>query len=236
MQSYFTKKLNFLLFTSLTLLTLFSCSLISSREELQRDELIYNNDFESGDIDAIGGAQLMTFNNTTVLGNYNNDGFNVHLDNIGAHDYIYISFDLYIHDSWDGNKNGFETNDQPDSWFIELRPDLEAYPGEQFGFWKTTFSNSVCNSTYCLRQSYPNTYPFENRPQISAAKLLPGLCSLVSSSNGTAMYKIEKGFPHSGNAFIIRFFDELYQPNAVNEKCDESWSLDNLKIRAITFE
>ena len=81
----------------LVLITLFSCS--KSDELLQRNELVYNNDFESGNLDAIDGAQLMTFNNTTVLGNYNNDGFTLNLDNIGAHDFIYISFDLYIHDS-----------------------------------------------------------------------------------------------------------------------------------------
>jgi hypothetical protein len=100
----------------LVLITLFSCG---KSDELQSIELFYNNDFESGDLDAIDGAQLMTFNNTTVLGNYNNDGFELNLSNIGSHDYIYISFDLYIHDSWDGNFNNFDP-DQPDAWFIEL--------------------------------------------------------------------------------------------------------------------
>jgi len=100
----------------LVLVTLFSCG---KSDQLQGNELFYNNDFESGDLDAIDGAQLMTFNNTTVLGNYNNDGFTLNLNNIGPHDYIYISFDLYIHDSWDGNFNNFDP-DQPDAWFIEL--------------------------------------------------------------------------------------------------------------------
>ena len=80
----------------LVLINLFSCS---KSDQLQRNELFYNNDFESGDLDAISGAQLMTYNNTTVLGNYNNDGFTLNLNNIGPHDFIYISFDLYIHDS-----------------------------------------------------------------------------------------------------------------------------------------
>ena len=58
----------------------------------------------------------------------------------------------------------------------------------------------------------------------------------------TALYKIEKGFRHKGNALVIRFYDELFQPNAIDyqgnnaEKCDESWSIDNIKIRAITYE
>jgi len=45
------------------------------------------------------------------------------------------------------------------------------------------------------------------------------------------MYSIQKGFEHSDNALLIRFYDQLYQPNATDEKCDESWSLDNLKVR-----
>ena len=40
----------------------------------------------------------------------------------------------------------------------------------------------------------------------------------------------------------IRFYDELYQPNAIDkdginqQKCDESWSMDNLKVRAIKYK
>ena len=29
------------------------------------------------------------------------------VEDIGDHDYVFISFDLYIHGSWDGNHNGF---------------------------------------------------------------------------------------------------------------------------------
>jgi hypothetical protein len=76
----------------LVLITLFSCG---KSDELQSNELFYNNDFESGDLDAIDGAQLMTFNNTTVLGNYNNDGFTLNLNNIGPHD-LFIFLLIYI--------------------------------------------------------------------------------------------------------------------------------------------
>ena len=55
------------------------------------------------------------------------------------------------------------------------------------------------------------------------------------------MSKIEKSFKTSSGAIVIRFYDELYQPNAIDkdglsqQKCDESWSLDNLKIRVIEY-
>ena len=216
----------------LVLITLFFCC---KPDELTRNELVYNNDFESGDLDAIDGAQLITFNNTTVLGNYNNDGFTLSLNDIGAHDLIYITFDLYIHDSWDGNFNGFDP-DQADAWFIELVSDFDTDPSNPSDLWETSFSNSVCNPVYCLRQSYPEDFPFENLPRKGSSRLLPGLCSLESDENGTSLYTIEKGFEHTGNALLINFYDKLYQPNVADERCDESWSLDNLKVRVITFE
>ena len=215
----------------LVLVTLFSCG---ESNQFQRNEIIYNNDFESGDFDAIDGAQMMTFNNTTVLGSYNNDGFSLNLNNIGSHDYIYISFDLYIHDSWDGNFNNFDP-DQPDAWFIELISDFDTDGGTSFNIWETSFSNSICTPTYCLKQSYPDVFPFENPPREGSSRLLPGLCSLDSELDGTTMYTIEQGFEHTGNALLLRFYDQLYQPNVPDQRCDESWSLDNLKVRVFTL-
>ena len=175
----------------LVLVNLFSCS---KSDQLQRNELFYNNDFESGDLNAIDGAQLMTYNNTTVLGNYNNDGFTLNLSNIGTHDLILISFDLYIHDSWDGNFNNLDP-DQPDIWVIELRTDIDTTIPSNI--WETSFSNSVCNTAFCLRQSYPDVYPNDNLPREGLSRLLPGLFSLDSEFDGTTMYTIEKEFEHT---------------------------------------
>ena len=106
----------------------------------------------------------------------------------------------------------------------------------------TTFSNSPCFSNYCLRQSYPESYPFENNPKKGNNLVdLPKKCKNSYLGGNTTLYKIEKGFRHSGNAVVIRFYDELYQPNAIDKdgvvqsKCDESWSLDNLKVRVISY-
>jgi hypothetical protein len=214
-----------------------------SYPEIVRDELIFDNDFENNDLSNIDGGALTTFNNTTVLGNYNNDGFTVHMNNVGKHDYIFISFDLYIQGSWDGNFNGFKENDKPDKWIIELRPDMDVYKDPGFHKFETTFSNSPCWPNYCLRQSYPEPYPFENNPKTGAYKTeLSPACQNSFFGGKSSLYKIEKGFNHSGNAFVIRFYDELYQPNAIDkdgnsqQKCDESWALDNLKIRVISYK
>ena len=59
---------------------------------------------------------------------------------------------------------------------------------------------------------------------------------------GSSLYQIEKGFKSRGNSIVVRFYDELYQPNAIDknginqQKCDESWSLDNLRVRIIKYK
>lgn len=211
--------------------------------KLLRDELIYENDFESENFPEIDGKVLSTYNNTTVIGDFNNDGFTLHLEDTGDHDYIFISFDLYVHGTWDGNFNGFTENDKADKWIMELDPEMDLIKDTANDRFVTTFSNSVCFPNYCLRQSYPNIFPAENNPKTGNSKSqLPRKCENSFYGGETTLYKIEKGFKHSGNAIMIRFYDQLYQPNAIDDfginqaKCDESWSMDNLKIRVISYD
>jgi hypothetical protein len=217
-----------------------------SYPEISRDELIYDNDFEANELNNINGGGISLYDNNNVIGNFNNDGFTLHLDNVGNHDYVFISFDLYIHGTWDGNFNRFVENDRPDKWIMELDPDMDLIKDTSIDRFVTTFSNSPCFGNYCLRQSYPENYPYENNPKTgSFLNNLSELKSCKASVYGgdTTLYKIEKTFKHSGNAIVIRFYDELYQPNAINwdtgeveSKCDESWSLDNLKVRVISYK
>lgn len=220
-----------------------------SYPKLSRDELIYENNFENEDLFEIDGGSIMSYNNSKVIGNFNNDGFTIHLNDVGDHDYVYISFDLYIHGSWDGNFNGFSLDndgfeDQPDLWVMEIRPEMNNYQNYEFHKFETTFSNSPCVSNYCLRQSYPNIYPFENNPKTGSDKtnLVENCIADGWNNQKTSLYKIEKGFDHRGNAIVLRFYDKLFQPNAIDfhgnniEKCDESWSMDNIKIRVISYD
>tara|TARA_B100001758_G_scaffold232133_1_gene229212 strand:- start:401 stop:1087 length:687 start_codon:yes stop_codon:yes gene_type:complete len=214
-----------------------------SYPELDRDELVYNNDFESENLENIDGGGISLFNNSKVLGDFNNDGFTLHLENVGNHDYVFITLDLYIHGSWDGNFNGFTDNDKPDKWIIQYSPDMDLFNFSDSDRFVTTFSNSPCFSNYCLRQSFPETYPFENNPKTgNFASNLEKKCESSFFGGNTTLYKIEKTFRGNGNAVIVRFFDELYQPNAIDndgipqQKCDESWSIDNLKIRLISYK
>lgn len=226
-------------FLSLLIIITNSCSY----PEMIRNELVYENDFETGNLSKIDGGAISNYNNTNVLGDFNNDSFSLFLDEIGDHDYIFISFDLYIHGSWDGNFNGFQENDKPDKWGIEINPDMHLFKDPSSNSFTTTFSNSPCWSNYCLRQSYPENYPSQNNPKTGNYRTeLPSKCSNNFFGGSTTLYQIEKGFKSSGSNIVVRFYDELYQPNAIDkdgvpqQKCDESWSIDNLKIRVIKYQ
>ncbi len=214
-----------------------------SYPEMVRNELVYENNFENSDLDSIDGGDIMSFNNTKVIGDFNNDGFTLFLEDVGDHDYVFISFDLYIHGSWDGNFNGFAENDKPDKWVMEFKPDMQLYKDPSSDHFITTFSNSPCWSNYCLRQSYPEVFPFENNPKTGSFKTnMAKICADSSFGEKTTLYQIEKGFKSSGNNVIVRFYDELYQPNAIDkdgvpqQKCDESWSMDNIRVRVVKYQ
>ena len=232
-------------FLKINLLLIFILAFVinsCSYPEMTRNELVYENDFENSKLTSIDGGGIMKYNNTNVIGDFNNDGFTLFLEDIGEHDYVFISFDLYIHGSWDGNFNGFSDNDKPDKWIMEFKPDMNLHKDPNSDNFTTTFSNSPCWPNYCLRQSYPEKFPFENNPMTGSFKRnMPKRCPDSFFGGESSLYRLEKGFKSSGTNIVVRFYDELYQPNAIDkdgitqEKCDESWSLDNLKVRVISY-
>ncbi|MDB4926288.1 hypothetical protein [Mucilaginibacter sp.] len=202
---------------------------ISCKTHVNNEVTVYNNDFETNNLSNIRNGFLEQYNGSTVLGRYNcNDNkgyFNLTLNNLPKHDLITISFDLYIHDSWDGNKSA---PDGPDIWQMLVDGNL---------YVNTTFSNSICPAGgFCSPQSYPNDYPNNyNNPKTGAYRTdLPGVC-LSAGPNGTTQYKITKTFRHTNNTLLLQCLDKLVQPNSPDPKCDESWSVDNINIKAITL-
>lgn len=205
---------------------IFLISCFSCKNQVQNEVVVYNNTFENNNLSGIKDAVITQFNNTSVLGQYNNSGFALSLNNLPRHHLITITFDLYLHDSWDGNKLG---PDGPDIW--QMLVDGNTYID-------ASFSNSDCSpGNFCPPQSYPLSYPNNyNNPKTGAYKTdLPGVCHLVNNPNGTTLYKIVKTFKHSGNTMILQCLDKLMQTNTSTPKCDESWSVDNIIIKAITL-
>jgi len=211
------------------LVSIFSFSLLlcfSCKDKVGASTEVYSNDFQSGNLNNITNGVIDTYNNTKVLGRYNNSEFTLSLNNLPKHDLITVTFALYIHDSWDGNS---DSPDGPDMWemYIDNQP-----------YMSTTFSNYPCAAnTFCKPQSYPNSYPNNyNNPKTGAATLnLPPACK-TTFPNGTTKYIITKTFSHKGSTLSMKCLDKLVQTNDSNPKCDESWSVDDLKVTAVALQ
>src|ERR1700761_4581527 len=122
--------------------------LVSCNTHVNNQVQVYNNDFENNNLSGITNGVISQFNSSSVLGPYNKGFFILSVANIPKHNLITITFDLYIHDSWDGNKN---PPDGPDIW--EMLVDGNAYT-------YTTFSNDQClPGNFCSPQAYPFDYP-----------------------------------------------------------------------------
>lgn len=212
-----------------SLILILALAISSCSKTVRNETEIYFNDFETGDLSGISNGYLYEYNGSTVLGRYNQSGFKLLLTDLPKHDLVEISFDLFIHDSWDGNKLGIDDVDGPDIW--QLLIDGEMYIN-------ASFSNIACvnaNGVFCPPQSYPADYPNNNNyPRKGAYRAnLPGACH----PNGTTTwYKITKIISHTKSKILLQAVDQLVQKNSDDPACDESWSIDNIKINTIKLD
>ncbi|RYX83064.1 hypothetical protein EON73_04040 [bacterium] len=196
----------------------------SCKQQVRNETQVYNNNFESNNLSNITNGTLSKFNGSTVLGRYNNGSAIITINNLPEHDLVTITFDLYIHDSWEGN---MAAPDGPDIW--EMLVDGNPYIN-------TTFSNLACGTgVFCPPQSYPSDYPNSNHnPKAGAfATVLPGFCSQINNPTGTTQYKIERTITHSNKNLTLQCLDKLVQTNVADPLCDESWSIDNVVIKTV---
>jgi hypothetical protein len=215
---FFFNKCHGLLFLGL-LSAFYACS-----PEINEDVRFYTSDFGSGNLENFMNAKLGTFNGKSVVGFYHNDTVTLSLSGLPAHDALKISFELYVHDSWDGNVMGVGG---PDLWMLDV---------DGVEIMRTTFSNSPCTSSYCLQQSFPGTYPSFNNPKTGATSgTLPGRCQYQNVAGWTSVYHLTQLVPHRGYTAEIRFRDQIKQTNARNALCDESWSLGSVSVSTVTI-
>lgn len=190
-----------------------------------KEVVVYDSQFLSGSTEKLQNALLYKNGGQYYIGRYNNGNFTLNLDNLPAHKAVEITIEPYIHDSWDGNNN-FGGIDGPDIWNLTA-------DGRQLV--NATFSNSPCNSLYCLFQSYPVDYMggiVNNPPKTEAVKVLSGAC-YTGYTYGTAVYHIVKTFSHTATTLKIKCSDHLVQTNVPDPLCDESWSVGLLKVKLI---
>ena len=209
-------------FGSILLFFLSSCA-----KDVKSDIVVYTNDFETNDLSGISLGTIVDYNNSKVLGFYNSGGFDLQLNDLPEHKLVEITFDLFIHDSWEGK--GIDNWDGPDIWKMIVDDNL---------YINTTFSNAPCNdSNICPPQSYPFDYPTstQNPRRGSADRTLPGVCLNAGVVGGTTLYKIKKTIEHSKATLLMQCRDQLIQHNTTDNKCDESWSVDNIRVKVINL-
>lgn len=190
---------------------------------VETEQVVYSNDFSKLDLAGFENARLFIFQNDTVVGFYHNEEVSLSLQNIPAHNYLKVTIDILIHDSWDGNPD--DGIGGPDFWYMGY-DDTEVF--------RTTFSNSPCASTYCLYQSYPNDYFRQNVPKSGAVRTnLPGLCIFGTTPNYTTRYSISKLIDHSNPNVKVYMGGDLLASNSPDPICDESWSIAKVEVVAI---
>lgn len=188
------------------------------------EKLVYSNDFSKLDLANFENGRLFVFQGDTLLGNYHNEEVSVTVHDLPAHNVAKVTVELWIHDSWDGNPD--EGISGPDIWYMVL-------DGQEV--FRTTFSNTPCVSTFCLRQSYPHPFFRQNDPKTGAVRTnLPGLCLFSNTPEYTSLYSFSKLIRHDSDSLKITFGDELRQTNSPNPKCDESWSVGKIEVHTIT--
>lgn len=209
--------------TEITFFLFLIASLFSCEDTLTDEVLIYDNDFSESDLVYFEKGRLYDFNDDTVLGYFHNEEILLKLPDLPSHNTVKVTIDLLLHDSWDGNPDNIGG---PDFWYMNL---------DGIQVLKTTFSNSPCESTYCLYQSYPDNYPRFYEPKTEAVSSdLPGRCQYSNDIGWTSRYQITKIIRHDENELEIVCGDELKQENAADPVCDESWSIARIQVSTMT--
>ncbi|WP_233553626.1 hypothetical protein [Algoriphagus lacus] len=198
-------------------------SVTSCLPTVETEQVVYSNNFSKLDLAGFENGKLFVWQKDTLAGYYHNEEVSVAIQNLPAHNYLKITVDVLVHDSWDGNPD--DGIGGPDFWFMGF---------DNTEIFRTTFSNSPCESTYCLYQSYPNDYFRQNVPKSGAVRTnLPGLCLFGASQNYTTRYSVSKLISHSNPNVKVFMGAELLAANSPDPVCDESWSIANIEVVAI---
>jgi gliding motility-associated-like protein len=169
-------------------------------------DTLYFNDFESTIGSEFNTNKTTSFNSSGVLGNFGDQTITLTLSSLPL-DSVRLSFDLWIHDSWDGNSSGVNGTD---SLSIHWN---------QNSLLHTTFNNHTA-----AVQSYPDNYPANNPAKSGSILSASSLCF----AGGSTKYNLSFDINNTSSNSVIRFDGS---PN--QSLCDESWSIDNVLIRTI---
>jgi hypothetical protein len=213
--NFFIKIITF----GLSIILLSSCKKnITIRDRIYFEDAedgVANNIFAITGLGANYGRMIRPFSGTNVIGNFNNTLLKLELNNLPSHNMVYISFDLYTHDRWEGYREGLPGI--VDVWNIRVNEEFQL---------SANFSNV---------RHQPQSYPewIGSSRNISRGNaidtLLPGNCLWEAEKNGSSKYKIAFSRPHTSSTLVLSLNDALQ-----GSYCEKSWSIDNILIEAIT--
>lgn len=177
----------------------------------------YTQNFQSAPYANWSTNSNITYNGSRVLGPFANDSVSFTLAGLPIHDSVIVSFDLFIHDTWEG--------------------DCSLVGSDRFKLKsgsRTVLDESFSNNTSCT-QSYSSS----GTPGVYAAKTgasqtnLPVRCNLNGS---TTKYTITRTFAHSDLNLSLSFIGDLKDTADNSTLCDESWTIDNIQIQVRKLE
>jgi hypothetical protein len=201
-------------------------SFFSCEDKLKGEYLIYSNNFSDWDVSNFENARLFIFQKDTLLGNYDTEELILTIPDLPNHHLLKVTVDVLFHDTWDGNS--YDGGDGPDFWYMQA-------DGQEF--FRNTFSNSPCASTYCLMQSFPNEMYRQNFPKTGAIQTnLPGLCLRAGINNFTTKYRISRIISHKSKNVKLVFGGELNSYSKDNPRCDESWSISKIEVSGLVLD
>jgi PKD repeat protein len=192
-----------------------ACDVLSTPAGTASYSLLHNNDFNT----AIGSnwtfpavipanaPTLKPFNGASILGYLGNQQAIYNQIGLTSHNYVQIEFDLYIHDTWDGN----DISNGPDIWSMSINGN---------NILNTTFSNNSYRN-----QAYPNNISNDNPAFTnSLSSTLVNACNFGGGAP-TSKYHISKIVPHNASNLNL-----VLEALGLENVCNESWSIDNFEV------
>ena len=212
------------------LLVIWMCTLMGCLKGQLEETVIYEDDFESSPTAVIPpengfiqGGIIGEYEGTNVMGRYGRGGFFINIFELPEHDQVRITFDLYIHDGWEGNRPS--VNGGEDVFIMNL--------GNSTLYFSSIINTKCLGNTCDGVQSFPNIIGGRNNPENAgvAETGLPGVCLFANEVGGTKRIRIDRVHPHSANSLVLQIGADI--KNAGDDLCNKSWSVDNIKITSI---
>jgi hypothetical protein len=195
---------------------------------------VYSNNFEKevGKEWSATTTEGTPKNGRHFLGRFTTHTVSLTLDKLPTHQYLRVSFELFVIMSWDGNGTvapaGYTIGPDGFRCAVENGPTLVDATFSNMDFASSPVSGAARS------QSYPSILPGENNPAKTGAAESNTL-GYEWSDGGTvhpmdSVYKLSFLIPHEKSDIKLYFLGT--QRLAMNE--DECWGLANVKIEALS--